>query len=384
MLGCMDEHVARNPFHPTFGRSPALVMGRESEVSQFELALAEGAGNPWRTALISGTRGIGKTVLLNELEMAAKSQGWVVLRVHVGDNMLRDLVETTIPRIYTSLDVSPPQRRSRVTGASISTVGSLSLETEKTRPEPRRNLLSELQDLAGVIMPHGAGMMLTVDEVQSATPEHLHELAVAIQDLNRDEVDITFVAAGLPSGVEDLLQLEGTTFLRRAERIQLNRLDGQTTSTLLRDTAQLGERPMSPGAIALATRVSQGYPYLIQVVGSVAWARAKLDNSAQIGVEHVEASIDDVVTRIGTQIHAPALRPVPPRQRDFLHAMARLDKGDEGIAVADIAKTLGSTTTGISRLRHELIYRELIVAHSQGKVKFSLPYMTEYLNGLIR
>ncbi|WPF67166.1 MULTISPECIES: ATP-binding protein [unclassified Corynebacterium] len=140
----MDEHVARNPFHPTFGRSPAVVKGREPEVSQFALALAEGAGNPWRTALISGTRGIGKTVLLNELEVEAKAQGWVVVRAHVGDNMLRDLVEVTIPRLYKSLDASPSQRRTRIAGASISPVGSLSLETEKTRPEPRRNLLSEL------------------------------------------------------------------------------------------------------------------------------------------------------------------------------------------------------------------------------------------------
>ncbi|KQB85622.1 ATP-binding protein [Corynebacterium oculi] len=388
----MDEYVARNPFHPTFGRSPAVVMGRESEVAQFELALAEGAGNPWRTALISGSRGIGKTVLLNELETAAKAQGWVVLRAHVGENMLRDLVEVTIPRAYGSLDAAPPQRRTRVTGASIGKVGSLSLETERTRPEPRRNLLSELQDLAGVTMPRGAGMVLTVDEVQSALPEHLHELAVAIQDLNRDDVDIAFLAAGLPSGVEDLLQLEGTTFLRRAERILLDRLDGQTTSTLLRETAELGGRPMNGEAIDLAARVSQGYPYLIQVVGSISWARAKLDDSECIRAKHVEASIDDVVARIGTQVHAPALRPVPPRQRDFLHAMARLEKeavkdaeqGAQGIAVSDIAEALGSTTTGVSRLRHELIYRELIEAHSQGKVKFSLPYMAEYLNGLIR
>lgn len=233
-------------------------------------------------------------------------------------------------------------------------------------------------------MPRGAGMMITVDEVQSALPEHLHELAVAIQDLHRDEVDIAFVAAGLPSGVEDLLQLAGTTFLRRAERIQLNRLDEQTTSALLRDTAELGGRPMSQEAIDLATKISQGYPYLIQVVGSVSWARAKLDHSAQIAAKHVAASIDDAVARIGTQIHAPALHAVPPRQRDFLHAMARLSGNNEAVSVVDIAQSLGSTTTGVSRLRHELIYRELIAAHSQGKVEFSLPYMAEYLNGLIR
>ena len=76
--------IPRNPFHPTFGRSPAVIGGRDVELDSFELALAEGPGNPWRTALISGTRGIGKTVLLNEFEAAANQLGWIVLRAHIG------------------------------------------------------------------------------------------------------------------------------------------------------------------------------------------------------------------------------------------------------------------------------------------------------------
>ncbi|WP_018118932.1 hypothetical protein [Corynebacterium mastitidis] len=54
------------------------------------------------------------------------------------------------------------------------------------------------------------------------------------------------------------------------------------------------------------------------------------------------------------------------------------------MTVRDVAAAMGSTTTSASRLRHELIYRELIVAHSRGKVQFAVPYMAEYLNALIR
>ncbi|MCH6196129.1 ATP-binding protein [Corynebacterium mastitidis] len=193
--------------------SPAVIAGRENERHQFELVLAEGPGNPWRTALISGSRGIGKTVLLNELEDVAQAQGWLVLRAHVGPRMLLDLVEVTIPRVYDALDDAPTPRRRTLTGVSLSHLGSVSMAAERTRPLPGRNLLSELQDLAEVTAPRGVGIAITVDEVQSADHGHLHELAVAIQDLNRDDADIAFLAAGLPSGVEDLLQLSGTTFL---------------------------------------------------------------------------------------------------------------------------------------------------------------------------
>lgn len=71
---------ARNPFRPTFGVSPTVLAGRDSLLQSFKLGLAEGPGSPFRALLISGSRGMGKTVLLNEFEDAAASQGWITLR----------------------------------------------------------------------------------------------------------------------------------------------------------------------------------------------------------------------------------------------------------------------------------------------------------------
>lgn len=138
--------------------SPAVIAGRENERRQFELTLAEGPGSPWRTALISGSRGIGKTVLLNELEDVTQAQGWLVLRAHVGPRMLLDLVEVTIPRVYDALDDAPTPRRRTLTGVSLSHLGSVSMAAERTRPLPGRSLLSELQDLAEVTAPRAWGL----------------------------------------------------------------------------------------------------------------------------------------------------------------------------------------------------------------------------------
>ena len=68
----------RNPFRPTFGVSPHVLAGRDRLLADFELALAEGPGSPYRAILVSGARGIGKTVLLNELEDVARGLGWVI------------------------------------------------------------------------------------------------------------------------------------------------------------------------------------------------------------------------------------------------------------------------------------------------------------------
>lgn len=66
-----------NPFRPTFGASPRFWAGRTVILEGFAEALDSPVGHPDRAMLISGTRGIGKTVLLTELEDIAEARGWI-------------------------------------------------------------------------------------------------------------------------------------------------------------------------------------------------------------------------------------------------------------------------------------------------------------------
>lgn len=373
----------RNPFHPTFGRSPAVIGGRDVELDSFQLALAEGPGNPWRTALISGSRGIGKTVLLNEFEAVAQQLGWIVLRAHIGAEMIAELTSVTIPRALAHIDSAPATATHRITGVSVAGIGGITTSINDSADAPGKNLLSQLQDLSALLAPYESGILLTLDEVQSATPEQLSEIAHAIQDLNRDDADIAFVAAGLPSGIEDLLQLDSTTFLRRAERVSLGRLDSDTTQDIFQKTAELGLRRMDEDAAVHAADMSHGYPYLIQTIGSVAWAKARLDNSDTITIRHVEEAGAESIRRIGRQVHAPSLRNVPPKQIEFLIAMAALAPDGAPVATKDIASRMGRQLSGVSQLRHDLIYRELITPVTTGQVEFTLPYLADHLNGLV-
>ena len=60
-----------NPFKPTAGKRPPILIGRESVIEDFEEGLDNGAGAPGRLMLITGNRGYGKTVLLRELQRLA-------------------------------------------------------------------------------------------------------------------------------------------------------------------------------------------------------------------------------------------------------------------------------------------------------------------------
>ncbi|WP_246847026.1 ATP-binding protein [Corynebacterium sp. sy039] len=297
-------------------------------------------------------------------------------------NMISDLSETTIPRVMRTLDTHPPTRKRHVTGIGFSPL-SITTQVENTSVEPKPNLLSQLHDLAAMTHKYAVGILITVDEIQSAHTEHLQELAVAIQDLNRDDAEIAFLAAGLPSGIDDLLQMDGTTFLRRAEKIHLSTLQEKVAQELFRDTANQGEKTFEDSALKLAAQNSYGYPYLIQVIGSISWAYAKIDNSDVINEDHVRSALPEAINRLGRQVHEPSLHGISQRQWDFLYAMAELCKTtDAPIALRDIAEKLGTDTTALSRPRQALIHREIISAHSRGYLEFCLPYMVEYLESI--
>ena len=368
----------RNPFRPTFGVSPHVLAGRDRLLADFELALAEGPGSPYRAILVSGARGIGKTVLLNELEDVARGLGWVIARVHVGESLIDDLVHSTLPALISDLANEPPRRA--VTGASIGGIGSISLSAPvDDRPAP--TLIGRLREVSALLRPRGTGLLITLDEAQSAAPDAMKRLAIAYQDLVRDDFDVAFAAAGLPHGIDQLLQLEGTTFLRRAERLELGPVDRAAVVDALVRTSADGGKPMDERAASDAADISRGYPYLIQLVGSLAWARASLDDKSVITSSDIAAIRDRAIERMGIQVHKPSMSGVPDGERVVLEAMADImsETGEESVATGEVAARLGFTPQGLSPRRARLLERELVRAPKHGRLEFALPYFGEYL-----
>ena len=70
-----------NPFKPTAGMTPPVLIGRETVIDDFMDGLDEGPGAPGRLMRITGPRGSGKTVLLTQLGDIANDRGWTVVNV---------------------------------------------------------------------------------------------------------------------------------------------------------------------------------------------------------------------------------------------------------------------------------------------------------------
>jgi len=152
----------QNPFKPTAGATPPELVGRAGLLDEFEYGLQQGSGAPGLLTIITGSRGIGKTVMLSAAEDIARAQGWAVISrtatpgflARVGDDMLRLLEE---------LRDGPPARK--ITAFSAAGFGL----TTQLPPERAVDWRRTGNELLRVLDSKGTGLVITVDEIQRNT-----------------------------------------------------------------------------------------------------------------------------------------------------------------------------------------------------------------------
>lgn len=371
-----------NPFRPGFGESPTVWSGRGTILDAYRHAIETDAGSPGRMLLINGARGIGKTALINELEDIARTNGWVLLRTSSNKNMLGELIDTAIPEAINSLNGRPGRR---ISGASIAGIGSLRTEQEDAEPVTP-SLASQLRRLAEFTGAHRSGILITMDEVQAADADDIGVLATAVQDLVRDDIAVSFIGAGLTAGIQSLLNAPGTTFLRRSQRYQLAPLQQDDAVDLLQRTAEPTDVVFSPESARHAARSAFGYPYLLQLIGSLAWRISLAEGTGTVSTGAVEEAVGLAIPVLGNQVHQPELATLPHAQLDFLHALATvMDRATDPehpdrVRIHDLAEELRKPVTSLSRVRAALIDRDIIHSPAWGTVAFRLPYLREFLD----
>lgn len=358
-----------NPFKPTAGASPPLLVGREAELEEFEEALEDGPGAPGRLTIFTGARGVGKTVMLTEVGDHATRSGWVVVS-ETATGGLVDRLTTAVLGHLRELDPHGAPTRA-LTGVSLPGGWGVQLsDPPAQRPVSLRDGCSALLD---VLEAHQTGLLLTVDEVHKRAQDDLRELAATYQHLVREDRDIALVMAGIPGAVTGLLNDDVLTFLRRANRAVLEDVPLGLVADSLRQTAHDHGRRFTPEALAAAAEATAGYPFLIQLVGYHVWRKAA---GTTIDLDAVEAGVPAARKRLGSTVHETSMADLSEVDRTFLVAMAQ----DEHTSrMRDIAERMGVTLQYAGVYRERLLRAGMIDAPRRGVVQFAIPYLGEYL-----
>ncbi|PWJ55642.1 AAA ATPase domain-containing protein [Quadrisphaera granulorum] len=366
--------MASNPFTPSFGVSPPLLVGRDAELEAVAESLDGGPGSPARATLFTGVRGCGKTALLNAVEDLARNRGWLVVSETVRPGVAQRIADTHLTALLAQHTDEAVRRRLTQASASVFGVGGGVTRHHEDRHPVAASLRSRLDELTEAIAPRGSGVLISLDEVHRSAITDLRELAHTVQHAFREGREVALVAAGLPSAVTDLLNDDVLTFLRRAERFTLGKVPASDVARALREPIESSGRAIGDDALSLAVEGTQRYPFLVQLVGFHSW-RAD-PGSTEVTAEHVREGIERSVRRVGHLVHEPALSSLSAVDKSFLAAMA-VDDGPSAMGV--IAQRLGVDATYASQYRLRLIAAELIEPVGHGKVDFTLPYVRDYL-----
>ena len=362
-----------NPFRPSFGSSPPEFAGRHELINEFVLALEEGPGSPGRATLYVGPRGSGKTVLLNQIEDVAREHGWWVISENATPGLVQRLATDHLPALLADHD---PQARTTKVKSLSAPLGMGGASWETTEAHPRQlSMRSQLGAAADLMAERGNGVLITVDEIHGGHADELRELAMAVQHSFREQRQVAFAAAGLPAAVnERLLRDQLITFLRRAERYVLGPLEPYEVAEALQRPIEASGRSITPEALDAAVQLSEGYPFLVQLVGYHLWRQHP--DTPTITISEVKAATPAIIRRVGTLVHEPSLSEISDVDREFLRAMA-VDDGPSRIS--DIAERLGVDSNYATKYRSRLLAAELIIAPARGYIDFELPYMRTYL-----
>lgn len=364
-------YMSRNLFKPSFGTYPHLLVGRDQLLDEFEDAF-DGILDPaGLTVLLSGQRGMGKTVLLDSYRRAAESAGWLVITESSSAGLLERLTRDHLPRLLRDHSDEP---RTRLESAS-GTVGPLGGGVSWTERYPAESTLrSQITELTDALRPSGRGLVITIDEVQAADIEDLRKVGEIIQYGRREERLLAFMGAGLSTPIEELLDHPGATFLRRAEHYPVGRVSRADVRAALAGTIADSGREIDVQALDLAADAVDGYPFMLQLVGYHSLKAHKA--TGPITTDEVNAGIAAARRRLGRHVHTPALRPLSSVDRTYLLAMAQ----DDGPSrTGKIAERMDVTAQYAGEYRRRLIRDGIIESAGHGKVRFTIPYAADHL-----
>src|SRR5665648_406176 len=169
--------VARNPFKPSAGATPPLLVGRTEAIEEFKDSLADGPGAPGRLTIFTGARGVGKTVMLTEVANEALKEGWVAVSETATPGLVERLTHAVTRHLH-DLDPSTAPGRS-LTGVTLPVIGGG--VTVSSRPAEVVQWREQVGRLLDVLEADDTGLLITVDEVHRHARDELRDLAATFQ-----------------------------------------------------------------------------------------------------------------------------------------------------------------------------------------------------------
>lgn len=380
-----------NPFSPGAGAPPPELVGREDVLEQARILLGRvQQKRPEKSMILTGLRGVGKTVLLNNIEHLARDTEYrTTLLEAYEEKPLAALIVPDLRRLLYELDRiagagAKVKRglavlRSFISGIKVS-VGEASFGLD-IEPEAGAADSGDIEiDLPNLFVAigeaaeaKGAAIALLIDEIQYLSAKELGGLIMAMHKVQQRQLPIVLVAAGLP--ILPALAGEAKSYAERLFAFpNIGALSAGDAAKALQEPAQKAGVSFEEAALTEIYRLTKGYPYFLQEWGYQAW---NLAECSPITLQVIHTASERVITRLDQNFFRVRFDRLTPSERTFLRVMAELGAGPH--RTSDVAQIRGVKVTNLGPVRARLLQKGMIYSPAYGMVAFSVPLFDEFL-----
>lgn len=380
-----------NPFRPGAGHMPPHLAGREREKGEFTKLLNRDV--VFENVILTGLRGVGKTVLLETLRPLARRAGWLWVGTDMSESA--SVSESNLAtRLLTDVSIVSSSFIMSVEGAS---------RTED-KPLNFKLLLQHCEDTPGLIadkvkavlervheyMPREyRGIVFAYDEAQNLSDHAadnefpLSVLLEVFQSIQKKGVPFMLLLTGLPTLFPRLV--EARTYAERMFHVLfLKRLNKSESKEAIRKPVEGCPIGFSDETVELIWEVSGGYPYFIQFICREMFEifRQQLSRGDEMIVP-----IDEILKKLDSDFFAGRWARATDRQRELLCAIATLPNANLEFTAQEVVQASKDyegikqfSPSHTNQMLATLGEIGLVFKNRRGKYSFAVPLLADFIN----
>lgn len=381
----------RNPFAPGAGTRPPELAGRDALLETVRIAIDRiRVGRPAKSVLMVGLRGVGKTVLLDQMCEDARAAGIQTVRLEAPEG--RSLPAMLAPQLRVALlELSRLEKAKHLAERGLRALAGfakalkvkfgdievgIDLDPEAglaDNGDLEQDLPALLEAVGEAARAAGTAVVLFVDELQYVPEAQLAVLIASLHRCAQRQSPVTMVGAGLP-------QLRGQTGEAKsyAERLfdfpDVGPLDPKDARRAIEKPIHDEQVEIEDAAVERIITETQGYPYFLQEWGKHAWDTA---DDSPITLHDVEVGSRIAVAALDASFFRVRFDRLTPFEKRYLRGMAELGPGPH--RSGDIADSLGRKVTSLAPTRNQLIAKGMIWSPAHGDTAFTVPLFDQFL-----
>ena len=381
----------KNPFLPGAGSPPPELVGRSGILEQARILLGRvKEKRPEKSILLTGLRGVGKTVLLNEIDRLALAIGYRTLFVEAHEH--KSLAALLVPPLRSLLfefdRLAQAGNRARralavlrgfINSVKVS-MGDLEIGLDidpETGVADSGDLESDLPNLFAAVAEaadeRGVPVALLIDELQYFNQKELSALIMAMHKMQQRRLPVVLIGAGLP--ILPGLAGESKSYAERLFSFpNIGALSKEDAAKALEEPTRAVGVHFEWDALEEIYNLTQGYPYFLQEWGYQSWNRAA---QSPITLQVIQHATQTVIQRLDQNFFRVRFDRLTPGEKRFLRAIAGFGSGAH--RSGDIAEALRVKINNLGPTRAKLIKKGMIYSPAHGDIAFTVPLFDEFM-----